>query len=598
MSTQLSDKAFLWLEGVMHHMTEGVFLFNALGQIQHCNHAFAAIIGTRTIDLIGLDLTRLSDRRVTEAVKQCLQGKMRLLEIDYTSLSAYKTTPVRLTLSPCYSEQGELLGGVGIVKDLTRSREVNRLAQRQLAFEHLVADISKSLMSAKQDKIDVLIDDALAKLGQFFAVDRCYVFQYHPDGRHFSNTHEWCAPDIKPMIIQLQDLDKADFPWLIGQLEQNQVIHLPCVAQMGQPQSDERAYLEAQGIQSLLIIAMVEHNQITGFIGIDSVRRAHAWPEDKIILLQVAAETFSNAFSRRNYEKALQRLNQQYQNFAAQVPLGLYIFRLTALGEKRFDYCNALFLTLNGVDSAGDVLAFKHVHPDDADDFLRLQQQAWLDKTAFVWEGRFVLDGEIRWMRIEDGEPHQTRTGDWVWNGFQQDITERKQLEHRLQELATRDELSGLWNRRYFMHAGDLEFQRAQRYSEVFSVLMVDADRFKHINDAFGHAAGDAVLVHLAQVMQAVVRKVDVVGRLGGEEFAVLLPKTGVKEAALLAERLREAVARSMTEYEGESLTLTVSIGVACYQAQDSHFEQSLLRADKNLYQAKADGRNCVVASD
>jgi diguanylate cyclase (GGDEF)-like protein/PAS domain S-box-containing protein len=592
----VSDNAFLWLEGVMYHMSEGVFLFDAAGQIVQCNHAFAAIIGTRTVDLFGLDLTRLSDRRVAEAVKQCLQGKMRLLEIDYTSLSAYKTTPVRLTLTPSYRQDGHLLGGVGIVKDLTRSREVNRLAERQLAFEHLVADISKSLMSAKQEKVDALIDDALAKLGQFFAVDRCYVFQFHPDGRHFSNTHEWCAPQIKPMMIQLQDLDKADFPWLIGQLEQQQVIHLPCVAQMGPSQREERAYLEAQGIQSLLIIAMVEHNQITGFIGIDSVRRAHAWPEDKIILLQVAAETFSNAFSRRNYEKALQRLNQQYQNFAEQVPLGLYIFRLTALEQKRFDYCNRLFLTLNGVENLSQVLAFEHVHPDDAQAFVQLQQQAWSDKTAFVWEGRFVLNGETRWMRIEDGEPHQTRSGDWVWNGFQQDITERKLLEQKLQELATIDDMTGLWNRRYFMHAGDLEFERAQRYQEVFSVLMVDADRFKHINDVFGHAAGDAVLAHLAQVMQAAVRKVDVVGRLGGEEFAVLLPKTGAKEAALLAERLREAVAGSSTDYDGQNLTLTVSIGVACYHRQDSHFEQSLLRADKGLYQAKADGRNRVVS--
>lgn len=597
MSSVVSDYAALWLQGLMRHVPEGVVVFNRCGHIETCNNSFAAIIGTQPEDLSGLDLTRLPDRRVVEAVKACLQGKSRHFEMDYTSASAYKTTPISLALTPTFTDDGVLLGGIGIIKDLTHSREVNRLAERQLAFEHLVAQISKSLMSAKSDQVDRLIDAALAKLGEFFAVDRCYVFQYHPDGVHLSNTHEWCANAIQPMMIQLQDLSKASFPWLIERLEQNLVIHLPSVAQMSDEQADERAYLQAQGIQSLLIIAMVEHGQITGFLGIDSVRRAHAWSQDKIILLQVAAETFSNAFSRRNYEKALHRLNQQYQNFTAQVPLGLYIFRLTALDEKRFDYCNNLFLAFNGVESLGEVLDFKHLHPDDRDGFIEQQHQAWLKKSAFVWEGRFILDGETRWMRVEDGTPRQTQAGDWVWNGFQQDITERKQLEQKLKDLATIDDMTGLWNRRYFMHAGELEFERAQRYDEVFSVLMIDADRFKGVNDQYGHAGGDAVLINLARVMQARVRKVDVVGRLGGEEFAVLLPKTPAYEAGLLAERIREAIAQTPTAYDHQIIPLTVSIGVASYQAGDTHLDQAILRADKALYQAKSEGRNRVISA-
>jgi diguanylate cyclase (GGDEF)-like protein len=126
----------------------------------------------------------------------------------------------------------------------------------------------------------------------------------------------------------------------------------------------------------------------------------------------------------------------------------------------------------------------------------------------------------------------------WVYR----DITSRKQQEETLRQLATTDALTGIANRRSFMEKLADEFARFQRFSNPVAVLMLDIDHFKRVNDTWGHAVGDKVLHDFAAICQQVVRKVDVVGRLGGEEFAVLLPGCGMAGALALAERMREAV--------------------------------------------------------
>ena len=169
-----------------------------------------------------------------------------------------------------------------------------------------------------------------------------------------------------------------------------------------------------------------------------------------------------------------------------------------------------------------------------------------------------------------------------------------------LQRLATTDPLTGVFNRRQFFESGRQEFLRARRYDKTLSLLMLDIDYFKVVNDSWGHPTGDRVLVALAEIISAIVRDQDTVGRLGGEEFAAILPETELSGALTSAERLRVAVeqtAIACASDDGEVLRVTVSIGVAALAADDASFEAVLARADKRLYQAKESGRNRVVAS-
>jgi diguanylate cyclase (GGDEF)-like protein len=166
--------------------------------------------------------------------------------------------------------------------------------------------------------------------------------------------------------------------------------------------------------------------------------------------------------------------------------------------------------------------------------------------------------------------------------------------------LATTDFLTGLPNRREFMGRLQEEEGRLQRdIGACAAVLLLDIDHFKRINDEYGHAAGDAVLRQLADLMRDGQRKIDMLGRIGGEEFAVLLPGTDLDAAAVFAERLRLRVEQATLQLdEGVTLGITVSIGIAAMGGKTAGGDPALIRADQALYCAKRGGRNRVELMD
>ncbi len=209
-------------------------------------------------------------------------------------------------------------------------------------------------------------------------------------------------------------------------------------------------------------------------------------------------------------------------------------------------------------------------------------------------EEKELRDG--RWIRLRvapilDENNNVEFFVEWI-----RDITESKLAEKKLEQLATTDDLTGLWNRRYFMNAAARELERARRYGQYFSILTLDIDHFKRTNDTCGHAAGDAVLQHLAGMLKASLRQTDIVGRIGGEEFSMLLPNTLLDDAVLLAERLRSTIEKTPANYGDKALFFTVSIGVTVYREGVGSVDELLLIADKALYEAKDGGRNGVVA--
>ena len=176
------------------------------------------------------------------------------------------------------------------------------------------------------------------------------------------------------------------------------------------------------------------------------------------------------------------------------------------------------------------------------------------------------------------------------------DITERKQFELDLERQAHLDYLTGLHNRGYFMHLAEIEVARAVRYRSHLSLLMMDVDYFKKINDTHGHKAGDLVLKKLGELCRKTLREVDIIGRIGGEEFAVMLPETDSTEAMEVAERLRLAIASNKVGIEqGLPVSFTISIGVASLSPSNENLDVLLSLADQALYLAKESGRNRVA---
>jgi len=183
--------------------------------------------------------------------------------------------------------------------------------------------------------------------------------------------------------------------------------------------------------------------------------------------------------------------------------------------------------------------------------------------------------------------------GGIVLNG--RDITERKRMQEEMMQQARIDVLTGLNNRRYFFELGELELARAKRHHVPLAVLMLDLDHFKQVNDTYGHHAGDLVLQKLSAICTQTLREIDVPGRIGGEEFAILLPETRGKQAQEVAERLRLAVGSAVVPIDhGNPIRFTVSIGATMFMATDTRIEDILKRADTALYTAKTMGRNRV----
>ncbi len=176
------------------------------------------------------------------------------------------------------------------------------------------------------------------------------------------------------------------------------------------------------------------------------------------------------------------------------------------------------------------------------------------------------------------------------------DITKLKLVQNELHILANIDSLTGANNRGHFMELATREMQRAARYKRGLSMVLMDMDAFKRINDTYGHACGDQALITLKNICTKNTRKMDVFARLGGEEFALLLPETSWERAADLAERLRKFLEDTVIKADGVEFKCTISMGVTEFGIQEHDTLETLLhRADKALYKAKADGRNRVV---
>ena len=217
---------------------------------------------------------------------------------------------------------------------------------------------------------------------------------------------------------------------------------------------------------------------------------------------------------------------------------------------------------------------------------------------VYVWEFQNTIDKS--WYQCRD-QAIRWVDGRIVRMEIATDITQRKLVEEELKAardraevLASKDELTGLDNRRAFFDQGERIFKQAIRFKHPVSVIMMDVDRFKNINDGYGHSVGDKVLQIIAKHLQSMVREIDVVARIGGEEFAFVLPETGADEAVNLAERLRLKIEAAEVLHKGKKIKVTGSFGIASYFAESETLETMLTKADDALYIAKEKGRNRV----
>lgn len=233
--------------------------------------------------------------------------------------------------------------------------------------------------------------------------------------------------------------------------------------------------------------------------------------------------------------------------------------------------------------------------PEFARAFRKADLQALKRQRAVVVEEKAPVDGQLRHY-LSMKFPVRDFDGNLFATGLvATDISTLKQLAEELRLQAETDELTGICNRRKLFEVGQREVARALRYNLPLSLALFDIDHFKAVNDRHGHAVGDRVLVGFCRLVIEHLRRNDCFGRLGGEEFVVILPHTSLAPARLWAERIVRLLAAAPLSIDpGAELSVTVSAGVAHLNGSLDSFEQLLKAADSQLYQAKCGGRNCV----
>lgn len=349
------------------------------------------------------------------------------------------------------------------LEDLTARVRTERALKRRLEFERTIVGISAALMRADGDTLSSCIEWSLGQAGQFFGVDRAYLFRHSTDGATMSNTHEWVAPGISREAANLQDVPVETFPWLMQQFHEGRSIHVPRVDQLPPEAIAERSEFQREGIQSIVLAPLMTSSGLWGFVGFDAVRGSIDWTED--------------------------------------FELGLRLMAKMLVG------------TLQSIELS-----------------------AKLTSMAF----------------------HDPLTG----------LANRQLLEDRLSGAAS----------------------RVRRHGQSLSLLMLDLDDFKSINDRFGHEVGDDLLKQTGQRLLGLVRDADTVARFGGDEFVIILEGAGPEQAEVIVQRTVQAFEQAF-DLAGQMMSIRPSIGMACSQPPHDQIDSLLRQADMAMYRAKAGSR-------
>ncbi|MDF9777823.1 sensor domain-containing diguanylate cyclase [Pseudomonas baetica] len=299
---------------------------------------------------------------------------------------------------------------------------------------------------------------------------------------------------------------------------------------------------------------------------------------------------------RKRVHEALAARDLLLKKLSAHVPGGIYQFKMEFDGRFSVIYASDGIREIYELEP--DVLLFNaeaiftRIHPQDSAR-VRASIRASAD-TLSPWREEYRVQlpqRGLRWVRGE-ATPEELPGGGVLWHGYISDISDMKRVEEELRALSVTDSLTGIHNRRYFQERLTTEMARVERGGGSLSVIMLDIDHFKRINDQHGHAIGDRVLQAVCERIGNRLRRTDVFCRLGGEEFMVLCPDIGGEQAYMLARQLWQGLRSSPIEGVG---TVTASFGIASWRAGEG-VDALLLRADSGVYAAKQAGRDRVEA--
>ncbi|NQT74709.1 MAG: PAS domain S-box protein [Chloroflexi bacterium] len=410
------------------------------------------------------------------------------------------------------------VGGIVVsFRDITERQEAEDALKFRSEFEGLITAISTQFINISAEEMDSEITESLRLIGEFVGVDRSYVFQYSADGTTISNTHEWCAEGIEPQIDNLQDLSVEEASWMMDTLEQSNVFYIPCIADLPPEAALEKELLEAQGIQSLIMVPMKCGGSSLGSIGFDSVRTRRVWSDDSIRLLQMVGRILANALARKQAEKALRKAYQEVEQLVKERTANLAEINIQLVDEiaerklverellenkskllKAQSVAKMGFLDwnlkTNEIELSDEIIKLygldpeaKWITPDLVADvvyfedieFVQNNLELALKGREYNIDHRVIRpDGEVIWVQAQADLIYDDDGNAETLLGTAIDITERKQAEEALQESEQK-----------FREMANLLPQVVYEIDTQGNLTFIN----EHVYDSFGYSINDVM---------------------------------------------------------------------------------------------------------
>ncbi|UQB41637.1 EAL domain-containing protein [Thiomicrospira microaerophila] len=458
---------------------------------------------------------------------------------------------------------------------------------RQTEYRRLLQKLATAFINVSLTEIETEIKNALSEIGKFFAVDRVYVFDYDFVAKQASNSFEWCEVGVEPQIQHLQNLHMDLFEDWVEVHTRGESLIIDDLSSIANPVV--RQTLMAQNIQSLIAVPLLLADQCLGFVGIDIVapsqRKVGALEQELLVLF---ADLMVNVKQREKTESYLNQAASVFEHANE----GIMITDHQGLIED----VNSAFVEITGYSRAEAIGKNPRFLKSDKHS-KAFYEELW---SCLVNTGHWR--GEI-WNRRKNGEvfpeiltlsrikDDQGRVLRYV--GLFSDISMQKAHQSQLEYIAHYDSLTGLPNRVLLADRLKQAMAHAARREMMVGAVYLDLDGFKDINDRFGHDVGDQLLIQLSDRMKHVLREIDTLARIGGDEFVALLVDIPDQDLCIpLLNRLLKAASEPV-EYQGQYLRVSASIGVSFFPQFDSIDADQLLRqADQAMYQAKLSGKN------
>lgn len=284
----------------------GIFVTDDNGQFVEVNPAACEMSGYTEEELLNLSLRDFFAPEFLEMGMKKIDNKQSHGHLDDEIMVQKKNGETFwIHLVAARIDKGNV---IAFCQDITQRRLAEDSLHYQLRFEKMVAEISRIFVSTPSERIDEGITHALKQTGEFFQIDRCYVFQFSGDGKNMSNTYEWCAEGVDPQINHLKNVPTDSFPWWMKQIKEKTNIYIPDVNNLPPEAKAEKKELQSQGTRSLLCIPLIKDDAVFGFLGLDALKKK-AWSENHVMLLTVVAELIANAYAKYLTEQEIQFLS-------------------------------------------------------------------------------------------------------------------------------------------------------------------------------------------------------------------------------------------------------------------------------------------------